>query len=111
MNFIKRLNRGNFHLSSQSFEIWFFIMGIKVDKKCKILSQYLLNHARDMRCEYQSFKLGFFTTYDIVIYFSKTCLACSGLRFMESFLFQNGCNEVPLDISLNNPNQLKCSTP
>ena len=37
-NLIRRLNRGNLYLSSQSFEIWRFIMGMEVGNKCKILA-------------------------------------------------------------------------
>ena len=41
MNFIRRLNRGNFYFSSQSFQIWWLISGIEVRKTHKISAQYL----------------------------------------------------------------------
>ena len=45
MNFIRSLNRGNFYLSSQSFQIWSFISGMEVGNKSKISAQYLQNYA------------------------------------------------------------------
>ena len=44
-NFISSLNKGNFYLSSHSFEICLYIRGMKVGNKCKISSQYLYNYA------------------------------------------------------------------
>ena len=43
MNFIKRLNRGNFYLSSQTNLI---ICGMEVGNKCKISAQYLCQLAQ-----------------------------------------------------------------
>ena len=40
-NFIRRLNRGNFYFSKQSFQIWWLISGIEVRKTYKISAQYL----------------------------------------------------------------------
>ena len=54
-NFISSLNKGNFYLSSHSFEICLYIRGMKVGNTCKISSQYLQNYAKktlDMGCEY-----------------------------------------------------------
>ena len=39
MNFIKRLNRGNFYLPKQSFKIWWLIRGMEVIKQ--ISAEYL----------------------------------------------------------------------
>ena len=44
MNFIRRLIRGNFYFSKQSFKIWWLISGIEVRKTCKISAQYLKNY-------------------------------------------------------------------
>ena len=41
LNFIRRLNRGNFYFSKQSFKIWWLISGIGVRKTYKISAQYL----------------------------------------------------------------------
>ena len=41
LNFIRRLKRGNFYLSSQSFQILWLIGGMKVMGKYKISAQYL----------------------------------------------------------------------
>ena len=41
MNFKRRLNRGNFYFSKQSFQIWWLISGIEVRKTYKISAQYL----------------------------------------------------------------------
>ena len=35
MNFIRRLNRGNFYFSKRSFKIWWLISGLKVWKHAK----------------------------------------------------------------------------
>ena len=45
MNFIRRLNRRNFYLSSQRFEIYRFFKVMEVVNKCKISAQYLQNFA------------------------------------------------------------------
>ena len=52
MNFIRRLNRGNFYFSSQSFKIWWIINGIEVRRTHKISAQYLAKKQWDMWCEY-----------------------------------------------------------
>ena len=39
--FYKKVNRGNFYFSKQSFKIWWLISGIKVRKTYKITAQYL----------------------------------------------------------------------
>ena len=41
MNFIRRLNRGNFYFSNQCFQILWLIGGMKVNEKYKISAQYL----------------------------------------------------------------------
>ena len=45
INFIRRLNRGDFYFSSQSFQIWWQISGIEVREIHKISAQYLKNYA------------------------------------------------------------------
>ena len=44
MSFIRRLNKGNFYLSSQKYQIWWIISGIYVKVKYKISAQYLQNY-------------------------------------------------------------------
>ena len=58
MNFIRRLNRGNFYFSNQSFQIWWLIGGIEVRKTykfqlniSKIMAARPKKH-RAMGCEY-----------------------------------------------------------
>lgn len=46
-------------------------------------------------------------TYLIFLNLSKTRLLCSSVLRIDLVLSQNGFNDVPLDMSLNNPNQLK----
>ena len=41
LNFIRRLNRGNFYFSNQSFQIWWLISGIEARKTYKISAPYL----------------------------------------------------------------------
>ena len=41
MNFIRKLNRGNFYFSNHTFQIWWLISSIKVMKKYKNSVLYL----------------------------------------------------------------------
>lgn len=50
-------------------------------------------------------------SYLIFLNFSKTILLCSSVFFMDWVLSQNGLSDVPQEISLKSPNQLKWSTP
>ena len=58
MNFIYKKEQRKFYLSNQSYQLWWFISGMKVGQNCKILAQYLQNYAsqakkyRDLGYEY-----------------------------------------------------------
>ena len=55
MNFTSQLNRGNFYLSSGSFQIWWLISDMEVMKKDSSISLKLCllgQKNRDMGCEY-----------------------------------------------------------
>ena len=41
LEFYKKVNRGNFYFSNQSFQIWCLFSGIEVRKTYKISVQYL----------------------------------------------------------------------
>ena len=41
LEFYKRVNRGNFYFSNQSFQIWWLISDIEARKTYKISAQYL----------------------------------------------------------------------
>ena len=44
LEFYKKVNRGNFYFSNQTFQIWCLISGIEVRKTYKISAQYLENY-------------------------------------------------------------------